>query len=159
MSDYYACYTVCTLTHRRQPRGSDKRNRSTGSVSVLEEKDNEMANNKRPWSPPQMIWSALIAVVVWSAIGFNWFGYGFDWSTQVGASRMSTNAVVENLATICVAQAKKAPDAEAALKQLAALQNWKRREFIEDAQWAIMPGSDSAQSGVADLCATKLLEI
>jgi hypothetical protein len=37
------------------------------------------------------------------------------------------------------------------------MQNWKRREFIEKAQWAIMPGSASEQSGVADLCATKLL--
>ena len=116
-----------------------------------------MAESKRPWSPPQIIWSALIASVVWSAVGFSWFGHGFDWTTQVGASRMSTNAVVENLAGICVAQARNSPGAEAALKELAALQNWKRREFIEKAQWAIMPGSASAQSGVADLCATKLL--
>lgn len=116
-----------------------------------------MADNKRPWSPPQMIWSALIAVVVWSAVGFSWFGYGFDWTTQLGASRMSTDAVVENLASICVAQAKSSPDADAALKQLAAMQNWKRRGFIEEAKWAVMPGSDSPQSGVADLCAEKLV--
>jgi hypothetical protein len=117
-----------------------------------------MPNKKRPWSPPQIIWSALIAMVVWSAVGFSWFGYGFDWTTQLGASRMSNTALVENLASICVAQAKNSPDAEAAIKQLAATQNWKRREFIEKSQWAIMPGSDSAQSGVADLCATKLLK-
>jgi hypothetical protein len=64
---------------------------------------------------------------------------------------------LDDLAGICVAQARNSPGAEAALKELAALENWKRREFIEKAQWAIMPGSASAQSGVADLCATKLL--
>ena len=118
-----------------------------------------MAENKRSWSPPQIVWSALIAIVVWTAVGFSWFGYGFDWTTQVGASRMSNEAVVENLASICVAQAKRSPDADAALKQLAELQDWKRRGFIEEEQWAIMPGSDSEQSGVADLCAKKLLAI
>ena len=112
---------------------------------------------KRHWSPPQIVWSALIAIVVWTAVGFSWFGYGFDWTTQVGASRMSNDAVVENLAAICVAQARKSPNAEAALEKLAAMQDWKRRGFIEEEQWATMPGSDSAQSGVADLCAEKLL--
>lgn len=116
-----------------------------------------MADEKRPWSPPQIIWSAPIAIVVWSAIGFSWFGYGFNWTTQLGASRMSNVALIENLASICVAQAKSSPDADTALKELAAVQNWKRRGFIEEAKWAVMPGSDAAKSGVADLCAEKLL--
>ena len=117
-----------------------------------------MANNNRPWSPPQIIWSAIIGIAIWSAVGFSWFGYGFDWTTQVGAKRMSTNDLTEQLAMICVAQARSSTGAEAALKELAAVSDWKRREFIEKAQWAIMPGSKSEQSGVADLCATKLLE-
>ena len=122
-------------------------------------REKEMAENKRPWSPPQIVWSALIAIVVWTAVGFSWFGYGFDWTTRVGASRMSNEAVVENLASICVAQARRSPEADSALKQLESLQDWKRQSFIEEEQWAIMPGSDSARSGVADLCAKKLLAI
>lgn len=115
-----------------------------------------MADNKRPWSPPQMIWSALIAIVVWSALGFSWFGHGFDWMTQGGARQVTAKAVTESLATICVAQAHSAPDADAALKQFAELATWKQRDFIETARWATMPGSESAQNGVAELCATKL---
>jgi len=115
-----------------------------------------MANNNRPWSPPQIIWSALIAVVVWSAVGFSWFGHGFDWTTQAGATQMTAKAVMENLATICAAQARSAPDAEAALKEFAELSSWKQREFVDTARWATMPGSESAQRGVAELCATKL---
>lgn len=115
-----------------------------------------MADNKKPWSPTQIIWSALIASVVWSAIGFNWFGQGFGWETKGSAKQMAAMAVKESLAGICVAQARGAPDAEAALKQLAELSTWKQRDFIETAHWATMPGSEKAQSGVAELCATEL---
>lgn len=44
-------------------------------------REEEMAENKRSWSPPQIVWSALIAIVVWTAVGFSWFGYGFNWTT------------------------------------------------------------------------------
>jgi len=116
-----------------------------------------MSDNKRPWSPPQIILSAVIAIVVWSAVGFSWFGHGFNWSTAASAKRMSTGDIAEQLATICVAQARGSADADAEMKKLSALQVWERRKFIEDAEWAIMPGSDDEQSGVADLCAAKLL--
>jgi hypothetical protein len=116
-----------------------------------------MADSKRPWSPPQIIWSVVAGVVVWTAVGFSWFGTGFDWTTQGGARQMSTNEVVEQLATICVAQAHGSIGAEAALEEFAKVSNWQRRQFIEKAHWAVMPGSESEQSGVADLCATKLL--
>lgn len=117
-----------------------------------------MANNNRPWSPPQIIWSALLAIVVWSAVGFNWFGHGFNWQTQGKAKQMAATAVMENLATICVAQARSAPNSAVALKELGEISTWKQREFVEAARWANMPGSDSAQSGVAELCAIKLRE-
>lgn len=115
-----------------------------------------MADNNRPWSPPQIIFSAIIAIGIWSAVGFSWFGHGFNWKTNARAEQMSANAVMESMATICAAQARSAPDAEAALKELAELSSWKRREFIETAQWATMPGSEAAQRGVAELCAIKL---
>lgn len=117
-----------------------------------------MTDNKRPWSPPQIIWSALIATVVWTAIGFSWFGHGFDWRTQSGAKLMSTKAVTENLATICAAQARSSPDAEVSIKEMSGLSAWKRSEFVEKANWASMPGMESAHRDVLELCATKLLE-
>lgn len=117
-----------------------------------------MAENVRPWSPPQIIWSAIAAIGIWSAVGFSWFGYGFNWQTSGGAELATAKAVKDNMATICAAQARSSPDSEVELKKLAELSSWKRREFIETANWATMPGSESAQSGVAELCATKLIE-
>ena len=115
-----------------------------------------MSEKKQYWSPKQVIWSALIAVVVWTGLGFSWLGYGFNWMTEGNANQMTKAAVAEVFAEICVAQARSAPDAEVALKELAELPTYKQRDFVETARWATMPGSDSTTIGVAALCATKL---
>ena len=117
-----------------------------------------MADDKRQWSPPQIIFTALITTVVWSAVGFSWFGFGFNWQTQTSATRMSNVNLVENLAMICEDQARKSVGAEASIKELAALATWKRHTFVDEAGWATMPGADSAQSGVAELCGTNLIK-
>ena len=117
-----------------------------------------MAEVKRPWSAPQIFFSALFGIALWSAVGFSWFGFGFNWTTQKNANVMASNAVVEQLALICAAQARSSPDAPAELEKLAKVETWNRREFVEKAKWAIMPGSKTEESGVARLCADKLLE-
>lgn len=115
-----------------------------------------MTDNKRPWSPPQIIWSALIATVVWTAVGFSWFGPGFNWTTQGSATQMSETAVQNSLAMICVAQARRSPNAEASIQELSGLSTWKQGEFVEKAKWANIPGIESNTSRIAELCADKL---
>jgi len=115
-----------------------------------------MTENKRPWSPPQMIWSALIATVVWTAVGFSWFGHGFNWTTQGSATQMSETAVQHSLAMICVAQARISLDAEASIQELSGLSTWKQGEFVEKANWADIPGIEFDISKIAELCANKL---
>ena len=117
-----------------------------------------MSNSKRPWSPPQLFWSAVFAIVVWTAIGFNWFGSGFNWTTRSDSRHETAEAVKEQQAAICVAQAAVSSDPTKSLQQFAEVDQWKQSSFVEEAQWAIMPGSDAAQSGVAALCAKKLRE-
>jgi hypothetical protein len=116
-----------------------------------------MADEKRVWSPPQMVWSALLAIVAWSALGFSWFGHGFDWTTQTGAKRMTEAVLMDHLSGICVAQARAGAGATASLKNLGEVGQWDRREFVERKGWATMPGSESPVGGVADLCVSKLL--
>lgn len=118
-----------------------------------------MSEKKQYWSPKQVVWSALVAVIVWTGLGFSWFGYGFNWMTQGNANQMVRVAVAENFAEICVAQALSAPGAEVALKELSELSSYKQANFVETSGWATMPGSDSATSGVAALCANKLRQV
>lgn len=115
-----------------------------------------MTESKRPWSPPQIIWSALIATVVWTAVGFSWFGPGFNWTTQGSAAQMSEQAVQNSLATICVAQAKSSPNAEILIQELSGLSTWKQGEFVEKTNWVNIPGVESGKSQIAELCASKL---
>lgn len=117
-----------------------------------------MADKGRPWSPPQMIVSAVLAMLIWSAVGFSWFGFGFDWETPTSSQRTTAQVLTENLADICVAQARSDPGSQAGLAELAAADSWKQRQLVEAKAWATMPGSDSPRSGVADLCVQKLLE-
>jgi len=116
-----------------------------------------MDPNRRPWSPPQMIFSALVGVFAWTAIGFGWFGPGLGWESQGSAMRMAQDAVIDNQAAICAARARNAPDAGAALAKLRDESEWKRGGIVESAGWAVMPGDASAKGGVAALCATKLI--
>ena len=113
-----------------------------------------MAVNNRAWSPPQIVWSALAGMLAMTAIGFSWFGFGFQWYTQAGVHRTASAALVEQLADICVAQAR--AGADAALKEFAALSKWQQPAFVESADWATMPGRQSPRSGVASACAERL---
>ncbi len=116
-----------------------------------------MANNQRPWSPPQITWSSLVTAFVLVAVGFSWFGIpGFGWVTHGGANRMVQSAVIDRLVPICIAQARRAPEGD--LKALEATGRWERRDFVEAKGWATMPGSSSPETGVATPCVDALLQ-
>ena len=109
-------------------------------------------------STRQVIWSALAGIVIWTAVGFNWFGYGFNWQTRSASDIYTSNILADNLANICVAQARNASNTETAMKEFVDLDHWKRRKFVETERWAVMPGSEEPVKGVIDACVDKLLE-
>ena len=53
------------------------------------------------------------------------------WTTSNTAKTMTEEAVLASQAAICVAQFIKDPNYEENLKELGALDSWKRAEFIE----------------------------
>jgi hypothetical protein len=116
-----------------------------------------MTLGKQRFSPAQIFTTAVATLVVWTALGFSLYGTGFGCVTKGGAERRTEAAVMTSHASICVAQARAAPDSEAALEKLASLSLWKQSEFVETSQWSIMPGSDSARNGVSTECARMLL--
>lgn len=114
-----------------------------------------MADDQRPWAPPQIAWSSIITAVVVIAVGFSWFDLpGFGWVTHGGADRMAQAAVTERLVPICVAQARQAPAEDLAVFR--ATKVWDRRDLVEAKGWATMPGSSSPDSAIAQPCAEAL---
>jgi hypothetical protein len=68
--------------------------------------------------------------------------------------------VVALLAPICVDQFRQAAAAPANLIALSKIGDaWDRESFIEKGGWAIMPGSEKADSAVTKACAETLVSL
>jgi len=98
------------------------------------------------------VWGLIVGAVIAMIIGFAWGG----WTTFSTTQKMSEEAVLASQAAICVAQFMKGPNHEEKLKELAALDSWKRYEYIEKGGWDKMPGQEKADYTVARACADGL---
>src|SRR5512135_1400341 len=90
--------------------------------------------------------------IITMIIGFGWGG----WTTAGTTQKMANEAVLSSQAAICVAQFMKDPNHEEKLKDLGAIDSWKRGEFIEKGGWDKMPGQKEAGPSVAKACADGL---
>ena len=72
---------------------------------------------------------------------------------------MAEKAVVDQLAPICVQQFLKDPNREERLKELKEKSSWEQGDYVKKTGWATMPGAESPAPGVADECATRLMEL
>jgi len=97
-------------------------------------------------------WGLIVGAVAVMIIGFAWGG----WSTSSTTQKISGEAVLASQAAICVAQFMKQPNHEEKLKELGALDSWKRPEFIEKGGWGKMPGQEKTDSAVCRACAEGL---
>jgi hypothetical protein len=95
------------------------------------------------------VWGIVCGAVVTMIIGFGWGG----WSTSSSSQKMTDKAVLVSQAAICVAQFMKEPNHEQRLKEIGAIDSWKRSEFIEKGGWDKMPGQEKASYSVARACA------
>ena len=96
---------------------------------------------------------ALVLMIV--AFSANWVVTAG--AAQEEAERMAQKAVVDKLVPICVAQFEQDPNKAEDLQKLKAESTWARGDFIEEQGWATMPGSESANSEIADECAEKIV--
>jgi hypothetical protein len=96
---------------------------------------------------------AFVAMIV----GFNWGGWMLGSSVEKVAKERVDTAVLAALAPICVDQFRQAANASVNLTELKKISfAWDRETFIEKGGWAIMPGSEKADSAVAKACAETL---
>ena len=101
------------------------------------------------------VWGIVVGAIVLLIVIFS-----AGWVITKGkAERMANQAVVDKLASICVAQFLQDPNKEERLKELKAKNSWERDSYVEKGGWATMPGGDSPDSTVADECAKRLSEL
>jgi hypothetical protein len=104
-----------------------------------------------------LLQGAAAGAVVAMIVGFNWGGWTLGSTVEKVSKERADTAVVAALAPICVDQFRQAANATASLTELNKISYaWDRGTFIEKGGWAIMPGSEKANSAVAKACAETL---
>jgi hypothetical protein len=98
------------------------------------------------------IWGLICGAVIAMIVGFAWGG----WTTSSTTRTTTEKAVLASQAAICVAQFMKQPNPEKKLKELEAVDSWRRAEAIEKGGWDKMPGQAKADYAVARSCADGL---
>ena len=102
------------------------------------------------------LWSGVGGALVAVYIGFNFGGWMTTSAAEAMAKESAATAVAERLGTICLAQLNRDTAKSQKLTTMKDKDSWEMGRFIETQNWAIMPGDDKPDSGVAEACAKQL---
>jgi len=113
---------------------------------------------KAPWIKPG-IWGAVIGSVLTMMIGFGLGGWVTAGTAAQVAGQQANAAVTSALTPFCLANAKLDPAGAKKLGELRAIDYpYRQEQFVMDAGWASMPGSEEPNRQVAEACASQLLK-
>jgi hypothetical protein len=104
----------------------------------------------------RLLQGAFVGFLATVIVGFGWGGWTLGSTAKEMAGKSASSAVIAALAPICVDKFQRATGAEANLVELKKVSSWQQASFVEKGGWAIMPGSDAADSSVARACADLL---
>jgi hypothetical protein len=142
---------------------------SRADAAVAQERAAKRAESEKVTSPSErwrtarpskstLFWSCIGAIALTLLVGFQWGG----WMTANGATSMATKvsnlAVVDRLASICVAQFNLDPASKDKLVAMKALPSYKQATYVTDQKWATMPGEETPTAQVADACAQLIVQ-
>jgi hypothetical protein len=97
---------------------------------------------------------AVAAMILTMIVGFNWGG----WVTGGAAQKMTTDAVTQRLAVVCVSQYNQDSQKDQKLTELQDTSSYKRDDYVLEQGWATMPGEANPDSKVADQCAKLIVQ-
>ena len=102
------------------------------------------------------LWSGVGGALVTMYVGFNFGGWVTNGGAVAMAKETAATAVAERLGSICVAQFNRDKAKSEKLVEMKGKDAWEIGRFIDAQSWAIMPGDEKSDSGVADACAKQL---
>jgi hypothetical protein len=104
----------------------------------------------------RLLQGAAAGAVATLVIGFNWGGWVTGGTAKEMTQKSVSSALVSALAPICVDKFQHSVDAAANLTELKKVNSRQQGSFVEKGGWATMPGGETANSAVAESCATAL---
>jgi hypothetical protein len=108
-------------------------------------------------SKTMLVWSCLGSAAVVVIAGFTWGGWVTGGTAQEMAQDAADSSRYELASTICADRFMAAPDAQAQLTALKAIESsYRQRQFIDDGGWATMPGQEKGARQTSELCAEVL---
>ena len=116
----------------------------------------EMPAILRGDSLTRLLQGAAAGAVATLVVGFNWGGWVTGGTAKDMVQRSTSSAVVSVLSPICVDKFQHSSEAVANMTELKKVSSYQQASFIEKGGWATLPGSDAANSSVAQACANML---
>jgi hypothetical protein len=104
----------------------------------------------------RLLQGAAAGAIATLVIGFNWGGWVTGGTAKDMTQKSSTAAVIEALSPICVDKFQRSTEAAANMTELKKVSSYQQGSFIEKGGWATLPGSDAANSSVAQASANML---
>ena len=104
----------------------------------------------------RLLQGAAAGAVATLFIGFYWGGWVTGGTAKEMVQKSTTSAVVAALSPICVDKFQRSAEATTNMTELKKVSSYMQGSFIEKGGWATLPGSDSANSSVAQACANLL---
>ena len=104
----------------------------------------------------RLLQGAAAGAVATLVIGFNWGGWVTGGTAKEMAQKGVSTALVSALSPICVEKFQHSADVASNLIEFKKVSSWQQGSFIEKGGWATMPGGESANTAVAQACATML---
>jgi len=105
------------------------------------------------------IWGTVVGAIILLIVIFSTGWVVTSGSAQNNAEEMAKQAVIDQLAPICVEQFLQDPNKEERLKELKEKSYWEKGNYVEKAGWATMPGSELPIEEVVDECVKRLTKI
>jgi len=118
----------------------------------------ERTQMKKEYIRP-FLWGGALGAIVLLIVIFSAGWVVTSGTAQMKTKQMVASAVMNRLAPISVAQFMQDPNKEERLSELKKVDYWKRGEYVQKQGWATMPGEKEADTGLADECARRLVEL
>jgi hypothetical protein len=121
----------------------------------------EATKMKREQIKP-FVWGMAVGMIVLLIVVFSAGWVVTSGTAKAEAKVMASNAVMDRLAPIAVAQFMQDPKKEERLKEMKKLETWganSRSDYVQEKGWATMPGEKKPDREVADECARRLVEL
>ena len=99
---------------------------------------------------------AAAGAVATLVIGFYWGGWVTGGTAKDMTQRSTTAAVVSALSPICLDKFQRSADAGVNMVEFKKVSSYQQGSFVEKGGWATLPGSDRADSSVAQACANMI---